>query len=664
MRKERKEYEQKYLSRYKEPKPGVKKSTSWTQHDVALGRLTLSTHFNAKRRAKQDEIREYEKQYLSRYKQPKSGVKKSSNLKHDADLGTLTLRQYVNAKRKAKQDEISKYEKQYLSRYKQPKSGVKKSTSWTQHDVALGRLTLSPHFNAKRRAKQDEIREYEQKYLSRYKEPKTKKNVGSDLYKPEIPKPKLDMKKERKEYEQKYLSRYKEPKTKKNVGSDLYKPEIPKPKLDMMKERKEYEQKYLSRYKQPKSGVKKSTSWTQHDVALGRLTLSQHFNAKRRAKQDEIKEYEKQYLSRYKQPKSGVKKPSNFKADTDIGTLTLGQYVNAKRRAKQDEIKEYEKQYLSRYKQPKSGVKKSSNLKHDTDLGTLTLRQYVNAKRKTKQDEIKEYEKQYLSRYKQPKTKKNVGSDLYKPEIPKPKRDMKKERKKYEQKYLSRYKQPKSGVKKSTSWTQHDVALGRLTLSPHFNAKRRAKQDEIREYEKQYLSRYKQPKSGVKKPSNFKADTDLGTLTLRQYVNAKRKTKQDEIREYEKFQVLVAKEAIPYLEGTEVDLNDKGELEAFNPSMSITEISGSVEEQIQHVLEEEVNPMVASHGGVVSLLEVKDQNAYLEFGGGCQGCGMIDVTLKQGVEVMIKAQIPEIEAIYDVTDHAGGANPYYHPSEK
>jgi len=132
----------------------------------------------------------------------------------------------------------------------------------------------------------------------------------------------------------------------------------------------------------------------------------------------------------------------------------------------------------------------------------------------------------------------------------------------------------------------------------------------------------------------------------------------------EKFQVFVAKEAIPYLEGTEVELNDKGELEAFNPSMSIKEISGSVEEQIQHVLDEEVNPMVASHGGVVSLLEVKDHNAYLEFGGGCQGCGMIDVTLKQGVEVMIKAQIPDIEAIYDVTDHAGGTNPYYQPSAK
>ena len=134
--------------------------------------------------------------------------------------------------------------------------------------------------------------------------------------------------------------------------------------------------------------------------------------------------------------------------------------------------------------------------------------------------------------------------------------------------------------------------------------------------------------------------------------------------DFENIQVLVSKEVIPYLEGTEVDLNDKGELEAFNPNMSITEISGSVEEQIQHVLDEEVNPMVASHGGVVSLLEVKDHNAYLEFGGGCQGCGMIDVTLKQGVEVMIKAQIPDIEAIYDVTDHAGGTNPYYQPSAK
>jgi len=103
--------------------------------------------------------------------------------------------------------ERKEYEQKYLSRYKQPKSTIKKSTSWTQQDVALGGLTLSPYFNAKRKTKQDEIREYEKQYLSRYKQPKIKKKIGSDLYKPEIPKPKRDMKKERKKYEQKYLSR-------------------------------------------------------------------------------------------------------------------------------------------------------------------------------------------------------------------------------------------------------------------------------------------------------------------------------------------------------------------------------------------------------------------------------------------------------------------------
>jgi len=84
-------------------------------------------------------------------------------LKHDTDLGTLTLRQYVNAKRKAKQDEIKEYEQKYLARYKQPKSGVKKPKSWTQSDVNLGKLSLRPYFNAKRKAKQDVIKKYEQK---------------------------------------------------------------------------------------------------------------------------------------------------------------------------------------------------------------------------------------------------------------------------------------------------------------------------------------------------------------------------------------------------------------------------------------------------------------------------------------------------------------------
>ena len=133
---------------------------------------------------------------------------------------------------------------------------------------------------------------------------------------------------------------------------------------------------------------------------------------------------------------------------------------------------------------------------------------------------------------------------------------------------------------------------------------------------------------------------------------------------YDEFNLYVHNRSLSYLEGTEIFIDDDNELKVFNENMSIVKIDGSVEDQIKHVLEEEVNPMVAAHGGVVSLLEVKDQKAFLEFGGGCQGCGMIDVTLKQGVEVIIKDQIPEIEAVYDVTDHAEGSNPYYKPSEK
>ena len=84
----------------------------------------------------------------------------------------------------------------------------------------------------------------------------------------------------------------------KRTSSDLYKPEIPKPKRHRRKERKEYEQKYLSRYKQPKSGVKKSTFWTHTGCCSRKTTLKTHFNAKRRAKQNEIREYEQKYLSR------------------------------------------------------------------------------------------------------------------------------------------------------------------------------------------------------------------------------------------------------------------------------------------------------------------------------------------------------------------------------
>lgn len=81
--------------------------------------------------------------------------------------------------------------------------------------------------------------------------------------------------------------------------------------------------------------------------------------------------------------------------------------------------------------------------------------------------------------------------------------------------------------------------------------------------------------------------------------------------------------------------------------------------QIRVLLETRINPAIAAHGGYISLIDIQDQTAYVEMAGGCQGCGMADATLKQGVEVEIKSAVPSIERVLDVTDHAGGTNPYY-----
>ena len=84
---------------------------------------------------------------------------------------------------------------------------------------------------------------------------------------------------------------------------------------------------------------------------------------------------------------------------------------------------------------------------------------------------------------------------------------------------------------------------------------------------------------------------------------------------------------------------------------------------IQALLDERVNPSVASHGGHISLVDVQDDTVYIRLEGGCQGCGMADVTLKQGIETEIKRAVPNITAVLDVTDHAGGSNPYYQPGK-
>ena len=81
--------------------------------------------------------------------------------------------------------------------------------------------------------------------------------------------------------------------------------------------------------------------------------------------------------------------------------------------------------------------------------------------------------------------------------------------------------------------------------------------------------------------------------------------------------------------------------------------------KIQDLIDTMINPAVAGHGGFVELVDIQDNRVYLTMGGGCQGCGAADVTLKAGIERLIKDEIPEVEEVLDATDHSAGTNPYY-----
>jgi Fe/S biogenesis protein NfuA len=94
------------------------------------------------------------------------------------------------------------------------------------------------------------------------------------------------------------------------------------------------------------------------------------------------------------------------------------------------------------------------------------------------------------------------------------------------------------------------------------------------------------------------------------------------------------------------------------------DLTGPLAERVQQVLSEQVNPAIASHGGAAELVSVDSDTAYLRLMGGCQGCGMAQVTLKQGIERILLDSIPELTAVVDVTDHASGENPYFESAKK
>ena len=140
---------------------------------------------------------------------------------------------------------------------------------------------------------------------------------------------------------------------------------------------------------------------------------------------------------------------------------------------------------------------------------------------------------------------------------------------------------------------------------------------------------------------------------------------EDDAVESSGLRVYVEPRSAPYVDGVTIDYEDKGpngnSLEFDNPNPLWFD---EREIQIQQIFEEQINPALAAHGGSVSLLGVEDTTAFVQLGGGCQGCGMADVTLKQGIETTILDTVPGIERVIDQTDHASGENPYYQPEKK
>ena len=129
--------------------------------------------------------------------------------------------------------------------------------------------------------------------------------------------------------------------------------------------------------------------------------------------------------------------------------------------------------------------------------------------------------------------------------------------------------------------------------------------------------------------------------------------------------VNLEKRSIPFLKDAEVNFDNDtfgGQLTIKAPNARLPNISADspVEDRINYVIYNEINPMLESHGGEVSLVEFNNENeAVLQFGGGCQGCGMVDVTLKDGIEKTLIEQIPEVKAVKDLTDHSIDDNAYY-----
>tara|TARA_B100000579_G_scaffold369435_1_gene330875 strand:+ start:268 stop:852 length:585 start_codon:yes stop_codon:yes gene_type:complete len=175
--------------------------------------------------------------------------------------------------------------------------------------------------------------------------------------------------------------------------------------------------------------------------------------------------------------------------------------------------------------------------------------------------------------------------------------------------------------------------------------------------------------SSQEEPTNIKIFvSDPGTMnaeTCIVYCKVGEEEQDDILMDLNEISIYLESESLPFLEDCKVDYHpDKfgGQLTIRAPNAKVPSLKedSSLEEKINYFLYSEINPSLASHGGEVSLVEVIDSSkAVLRFGGGCQGCGMVDLTLKNGVEKTLKDNIPEITEIVDSTDHSFKDNAFY-----
>lgn len=139
----------------------------------------------------------------------------------------------------------------------------------------------------------------------------------------------------------------------------------------------------------------------------------------------------------------------------------------------------------------------------------------------------------------------------------------------------------------------------------------------------------------------------------------------DELMQLEKIKVYLEKNSLPFLEEAVVDFNPDrmgGQLTIKAPNAKMPKVSkdSPLADQINYILYSDINPGLSAHGGEIKLIELTDDDiAVLQFGGGCQGCSAVDLTLKDGVEKTLMERLPQLRGIRDVTDHTVKENAYY-----